>query len=89
LKQIETRLGRQRNIRWGAREIDIDIIDWSGNTMQTGILTIPHKMMHQRVFDLQPLAEAAPDYVSREGRSVTELLQTIKKTNQVYVNKSS
>lgn len=74
LKQIETRLGRRRNVRWGAREIDIDIIDWDGNVLQTNILTIPHLMMKQRAFVLQPLAEIAPNYVSREGYSVAQLL---------------
>jgi len=82
LKQIETRLGRQRNIRWGAREIDIDIIDWNGQSIQTHILTIPHKMMTKRTFVLQPLAEVAPDYVSRDGLSAAQFLYALKESAQ-------
>ncbi len=88
LKQIEARLGRQRNIRWGAREIDIDIIDWNGKALSLPVLTIPHVMLKQRAFVLQPLAEAAPEFVSRDGDSITKLLNAVENTNQLYVNKS-
>ncbi len=82
LKQIETRLGRQRNRRWGAREIDIDIIDCNGETVQSRLLIIPHIMMEHRAFVLQPLAEAAPDYINRDGHSAAQLLYALNEKAQ-------
>ena len=61
LKNIETEVGRQHRIRWGPREIDLDILIYGDLCLQTEKLIIPHPEMHLRRFVLVPLAEIAPD----------------------------
>ena len=63
LKDIETEVGRQHRIRWGPREIDLDILIYGDLCHQTEKLVIPHPEMHRRRFVLVPLAEIAPDVV--------------------------
>ena len=61
LKHIETAIGRKHRIRWGPREIDLDILIYGDLCVQTEKLVIPHPEMHLRGFVLIPLAEIAPD----------------------------
>ena len=63
LKDIETVIGRQHRIRWGPREIDLDILIYGDLCVQTEELVIPHPEMHLRGFVLVPLAEIAPNLV--------------------------
>lgn len=63
LKDIETTVGRKHRIRWGPREIDLDILIYGDLCLQTEKLVIPHPEMHLRRFVLVPLAEIAPDLV--------------------------
>ena len=61
LKDIEATIGRQHRIRWGPREIDLDLLIYGDVCLQTEELVIPHPEMHLRRFVLVPLAEIAPD----------------------------
>lgn len=63
LKDIETEVGRQHRIRWGPREIDLDILIYGDLCLQTEKLVIPHPEMHLRRFVLVPFAEITPDLV--------------------------
>ena len=63
LKTIETAVGRQHRIRWGPREIDLDILIYEDLCLQTEKLVIPHAEMHLRSFVLVPFSEIAPDVV--------------------------
>ena len=75
LKNIEKKGGRKKRVRWGPREIDLDIIFYDQKMLQTKQLTLPHPDFHNRRFVLQPLADIAPDFVSPTHRkSVLELL---------------
>lgn len=62
-KDIEGRIGRQHRARWREREIDIDIILYGLQVIDTPVLTIPHPRMHERAFVLDPAAEIAPDMI--------------------------
>lgn len=61
LKKIEKDIGRKIRIRWGPREIDLDIILYDEMKISTADLTIPHPDFHNRVFVLRPLADVAPN----------------------------
>ena len=61
LQEIEHRLGRVRQQRWGVRAIDIDIIYYDDLVLNLPQLSIPHPLMQERNFVLAPLAELAPD----------------------------
>lgn len=60
LHDIENAAGRERNVRWGPRTLDLDIILYDNLILDTPDLTIPHMEMHKRDFVLKPLMEIAP-----------------------------
>ncbi|UCS93123.1 2-amino-4-hydroxy-6-hydroxymethyldihydropteridine diphosphokinase [Echinicola marina] len=60
---IENQLGRERDIKWGNRTMDIDIIYFGDQVIDTERLNVPHPMMSGRKFVLIPLAEILPDFV--------------------------
>jgi 2-amino-4-hydroxy-6-hydroxymethyldihydropteridine diphosphokinase len=62
-RSTELVLGRQRDIRWGPRTIDIDILLIDQQVMDTAELTIPHPRMAERAFVMLPLADIAKDLV--------------------------
>lgn len=60
-KQIEKKLGRKKRKKlWQPRLIDLDILFYGKKILKTKTLTIPHPLLHQRLFVLRPLAEIAP-----------------------------
>ena len=58
---VEQSMGRIRTEPKGPRTIDIDILFFGNEVLDTPELTVPHPAMHQRRFVLEPLAEIAPD----------------------------
>lgn len=78
LKSMEKRLGRQpTHVRWGPREIDMDILLYRDVVMETNRLTIPHKHCTERVFVLKPLLEIAPGLIHpATGIPFREYLET-------------
>jgi len=63
LLRIEQSMGRIRNQPLGPRTIDLDIIFFNDQILDTENLTIPHPHMQKRNFVLTPLNEIAPDYI--------------------------
>lgn len=61
LQRIELRFGRERLIKNGPRTLDLDILLYNGEDIQSKHLTVPHPRMHERAFVLVPLAEIAPE----------------------------
>ena len=59
--QIETRMGRVREEKWGSRIIDIDILFYGQDIISEPGLIVPHPELHNRRFTLEPLSEIAPD----------------------------
>lgn len=59
--RIESAAGRVRDVRWGPRTLDVDILWVDGVTVDDDDLQIPHPRMWERRFVLEPLAELAPD----------------------------
>jgi 2-amino-4-hydroxy-6-hydroxymethyldihydropteridine diphosphokinase len=63
LQEIEATLGREREIEWGPRTIDIDILLYGDEIVSDDKLQIPHPLMHERLFVLKPLREIAAQLV--------------------------
>jgi 2-amino-4-hydroxy-6-hydroxymethyldihydropteridine diphosphokinase len=63
INKIEKALGRVREVKWGARVIDIDILYYNSLRLQTQNLVIPHPELQNRRFTLVPLVEIAPTFV--------------------------
>lgn len=63
LNVIESLLGRQRNVHWGQRTLDIDILFYGKEVIQSQRLTVPHPQLHNRRFALVPLNEIASDFI--------------------------
>jgi len=75
LLQIEATLGRKRNIKYGPRIIDIDIIFFNDDIIRSNELSVPHPQMQYRRFVLLPLNEIASLKVHPEfHKSVAQLL---------------
>jgi 2-amino-4-hydroxy-6-hydroxymethyldihydropteridine diphosphokinase len=63
LLSIEKKAGRIRAEKNAARTLDIDILFFNNDIIETQILTIPHPRLHERNFVLKPLLEIIPDFV--------------------------
>ena len=63
IQETENTLGRERGIEWGPRTIDIDILLYGDEIISDDKLQIPHPLLHERLFVLQPLAEIAPEAI--------------------------
>ncbi len=71
--QVETELGRTREIRWGPRTIDIDVLLVDDVVRDDPELTIPHPRMTARAFVLLPLLDLDADPVLPDGTRVLDL----------------
>ncbi|MCL6471299.1 MAG: 2-amino-4-hydroxy-6-hydroxymethyldihydropteridine diphosphokinase [Firmicutes bacterium] len=60
-QKVEAKLGRQRQLHWGPRTIDVDIIIYSEAQIDEEDLKVPHPEMLNRAFVLVPLVEIEPD----------------------------
>lgn len=61
VQSIEKKLGRQRNVKWGQRTLDIDILFYGNEVINQPNLTVPHPHMQDRRFALVPLNDIAAD----------------------------
>ena len=83
-KGIELKLGRTPGKVDAPRPIDIDILFYDDQVIETPELVIPHPRLTERAFVLIPLAEIAPDLVHPvSGKTVRELLHGITETQGV------
>jgi len=84
LLRIEYALGRTRDIRMGPRTIDLDLLFFKDQQLETEFLTLPHPRMALRRFVLVPLNELAPGLVHPVlGKSISELLAQTKDRSTV------
>jgi len=68
LQKIETDQGRTRDVRWGARTLDIDILLYGQEQLHSDTLVIPHPGVSEREFVLYPLHEIADPGLEIPGR---------------------
>jgi 2-amino-4-hydroxy-6-hydroxymethyldihydropteridine diphosphokinase len=76
LRRVETDCGRGRDVHWGPRTLDLDLLLYDDLVYATADLAIPHPRMAWRRFVLQPAAEVAPEMVHpTSGWTVGQLLE--------------
>ncbi len=84
LKSIERKLGRADSpLKWAPREIDLDILLYDDLIVSTDELMIPHPLMHERIFVLEPLCEIAKYAIHPAfNRSIEQLLDILNERNK-------
>jgi len=83
-QEIENNLGRVRKEKWGERTIDIDILFYNNEIINTEELIIPHPLIHKRKFVLTPLSEIAPNYIHPIlQKNISDLLLGCKDSQKV------
>jgi len=84
-KGIELKLGRAFHKSSAPRPIDVDILFYGDQVVETPELVIPHPRLTERAFVLIPLAELAPEFVHPvKGKTVKELLEIVKEKQGVF-----
>jgi 2-amino-4-hydroxy-6-hydroxymethyldihydropteridine diphosphokinase len=69
-RAAESRAGRTRDVRWGPRTLDVDVIDVDGHTSDDPVLTLPHPRAHERAFVLVPWLDVDPEArITGRGRA--------------------
>lgn len=82
LQETENRFGRQRNGRWDARTLDLDLLFYDNLVLEEPDLVVPHPQMHLRSFVLQGLLELNPDLgCPRLKRPLRELARRLNRSN--------
>ncbi len=81
LQNIEIAQGRTRDLRWGARTLDLDILLYGDLQIRTPDLVIPHAEMYRRSFVLFPLFDLNPALVFPDGKNLRSHLESIDKSS--------
>jgi 2-amino-4-hydroxy-6-hydroxymethyldihydropteridine diphosphokinase len=76
LNGIETAMGRTREVHWGPRVIDLDLIQYGGLLVNDEKLTLPHPRAHERRFVLAPWFEIEPEAILLTHGRISDLLNT-------------
>lgn len=84
-EQIEKHLGRTNKSTsngYSDRIIDIDILLYADDIIESPTLSIPHPLMHKRLFVLEPMAQIAPQVIHPiHGKSIKQLLDDLIESN--------
>lgn len=77
LNGVENEFGRVRLERWASRTLDIDIISFGAELIETKTLVVPHPRAHERAFVLVPWADLDPDAILPGHGKVSELAKKV------------
>lgn len=79
LKAIERKLKRRNTLHWGPRTIDLDILFYSDIVFLNKGLSLPHQLLHKRIFVLKPLSDIAPQFMHPlYKKTIKELLKGVR-----------
>ncbi len=79
LLKIEDEMGRVREIKWGPRIIDLDLIVYGDHSSNTDFLKLPHPLAHTRDFVLNPWYSIDPEAVISGTGAIKTLLASLGK----------
>ncbi len=87
IHRIEANLGRTRDIWWGDRTIDIDILMWDDIVTAGSGIKLPHPRMHERDFVLRPLLDVVPEDLVHPttGKTIRELHDALDPENSTIL----
>ena len=71
-RRLEAAAGRVREVRWGPRTLDVDVLWVDGEIVRDPDLVVPHPRLRERRFVLAPLADLAPELVSAEALAAAD-----------------
>jgi 2-amino-4-hydroxy-6-hydroxymethyldihydropteridine diphosphokinase len=77
LQKIEGERDRTREVRWGPRTLDLDLITYDDRQIVRPELEVPHPRAHERRFVLAPLLDVAPDVTLADGSHPTEAIDSV------------
>jgi 2-amino-4-hydroxy-6-hydroxymethyldihydropteridine diphosphokinase len=80
LHGIEKSMGRVRDVRWGPRVIDLDLIQYGTLLSESEELTLPHPRAHERRFVLEPWHEIEPEAILLTQGRIDQLLEQLPLT---------
>ena len=84
LQGVERKLAKKQDIPWGPRTIDLDILFYNNDILESSQLTIPHSFVCQRGFVLHPLEEIAPCLIHPVyNQTISQLLDRLDDDNRV------
>ena len=88
VQSVERKMGRQRIVHWGPRNIDIDVLFYGDARVDMPNLTIPHVELLNRAFVIVPLLELAPSLVIG-GTPLREALQRLDAADVIKIDRDS
>lgn len=89
IKCIEKTIGRKNRGKWAPREIDIDIIAYNNQVIDSPTLTIPHKELLSRCFVVRPFADIAPNWrYPQKGENAGKTIHELSKKLPVKSHKT-
>ena len=86
-QKVENDLGRKREIRWGPRTIDLDILLYNQENIEAENLIVPHPRMFERAFVIVPLLEINQDIKQNISCSQVEEMKKARRSNGMEAEK--
>ena len=86
LQAIEQSHKRVRKERWGPRTLDLDILAYGDQHIETERLNVPHPRIAERNFVIYPLYDLAPDLKLANGLNIAELQQQVGDSGLLRIN---
>ncbi len=89
LQAIEQDHQRVRTQHWGPRTLDLDILLWGQEVLNSARLTVPHAFLKERCFVILPLLELAPSLMLPCGTALSSLTAQCGQQNIVKLNETT
>lgn len=89
MMEVEGQLGRKRDIRWGPRTIDLDLLLYNSEELHTEDLDVPHPRMLERAFVLIPLLEVlGQESIPGTNEDIEEIMEQLTGKEEVKLWKA-